>query len=208
MKIHTVEEYMSDGCGRCDKGATPDCKVHQWAQELKFLRDLVLSCGLTETLKWSMPCYTFDDKNTVLISAFKQYCSITFFKGALLKDTQGLLVKQGENTQAATQLQFTSLQEIQSLESTIKDYIAESIEVIKSGIKAEPSEKKALEFPVELEIAFDQNRALKEAFFALTPGRQRAYNMHFLQAKQSKTRTARIEKYTPRILDGIGFNDR
>jgi len=208
QKIHSVGQYLLDGCGRCDKGGTPECKVHSWNKELELLRELVLSCGLTETLKWSMPCYTFNDKNVVLISAFKHYCSISFFNGSLLTDANGVLVKQGENTQSASLLKFTSLEEIQAIESIIKDYIAEAIDHVKSGIKVAPREKKEQKLPAELEAVFDQNPAFKEAFFNLTPGRQRAYNFHFSQAKQSKTRQARIEKYMPKILAGIGFNDR
>lgn len=203
-----VDNYLTDGCGRCPLGGTLNCKVNSWPKELEILRKILLDGGLTEEVKWGQPCYTFQNGNIVLMSAFKEYCALNFFKGALLKDPNGILVKPGENTQAGRQIRFTNVQEIVKLEPILKAYVYEAIEVGKTGLKVDFKEKTALVFPEELQKKLDENPALKTAFNALTPGRQRAYNLYFSAPKQSKTRESRVEKYMQQILKGKGLNDR
>lgn len=183
-------------------------KVRKWQDEMTKLRSIVLDCGLNEEVKWMHPCYTYQNSNVVLIHGFKEYCALLFFKGALLKDTNEILIQQTENVQAGRQIRFTNLQEIVELEATIKAYIFEAIEVEKAGLKVEMKKTKDYPVPEELQTKLDESPALKTAFEALTPGRQRAYLFHFGQPKQSKTRTARVEKCIPQILDGKGLNDR
>lgn len=182
-------------------------KNEQWQKEIEKLRDIVLDCGLTEELKWGCPCYLYNETNVVLIHVFKEYCAILFFKGALLNDPNGILVQQTENVQAARQMRFTNIKEIAKLEKTIKAYIYEAIEVEKAGLKV--TLKQTREFPMveEFEVKLNKNKALKKAFESLTPGRQRAYLLHFSSAKQAKTREARVEKYIPQILAGKGIDD-
>ena len=182
-------------------------KAKQWREEFVKLRAIALDCGLTEELKWGQPCYTVDNSNVVLMHGFKEYCALLFMKGALLSDLEGILVQQTENTQAARQIRFTSLEEIEELEPVLKAYIIEAIAVEKSGLKVDY--KKTVEYtvPEEFQNKLDELPALKTAFEALTPGRQRAYLLYFSQAKQSKTREARVERYMPQILDGKGLND-
>ena len=203
-----VDLYLTDGCGRCPLGGTPECKVNNWQQELKQLRRIVLDCGLTEELKWKVPCYTYQKKNILIVAAFKEYCSLSFFKGALLKDAYSILDKPGENTQSARIIKFTDVKKIAEMEDILKTYIFEAIEVEKGDLRVDFKEKKELVFPEELQKKLNENPIFKAAFEALTPGRQRAYNLYFSQPKQSKTRVARIEKYTPQILQGIGLNDK
>lgn len=182
-------------------------KAGKWQEEYEQLRMLVLECGLTEELKWGVPCYTFQNGNVVLIHGFKEYCAILFPKGALLKDTDGILIQQTDNVQAARQVRFTNVQEIIELKPVLKTYIFQAVEVEKSGLKVEM--KKTSEFAVseEFQAKLDENPVLKKAFKALTPGRQRAYLLHFSQPKQAKTREARIEKCMEAILNGKGLND-
>jgi uncharacterized protein YdeI (YjbR/CyaY-like superfamily) len=182
-------------------------KAKQWRGEFEKLRTIVMSCPLTEELKWGQPCYAFQGGNVVLIHGFKEYCALLFFKGALLKDADGMLVQQTENVQAGRQIRFTSLREIAQMEPILKAYIREAIEVEKSGKKVEL--KKTTEFKVaeEFQRRLDADAALRAAFKTLTPGRQRAYLLHFAQPKQAKTRAARVEKCTPQILKGKGLND-
>ena len=182
-------------------------KNKRWLEELEQLRTFVLDCGLTEELKWGVPCYTFQEKNICLLHVFKEYCAILFFKGALLKDAQGILVQQTENTQATRQLRFITAQEIVETEATLKAYIQEAIAVEKSGVKVGFKKSKEFLMPEEFQQKLAELPALKTAFGALTPGRQRAYILHFSAAKQSKTREARVEKWMPHILDGKGLND-
>lgn len=203
-----VDRYLEEGCMRCPLGGTPDCKVHNWPDELKQLRRILLECGLTEELKWSFPCYTFQGGNVVLMSAFKEYCAISFFKGALLKDPKGILDKPGENTQAARLIRFISVGEIEALEPVLKAYIQEAIQVEKAGLKVEFKDTSEFDIPEEFQTQLEADPALKMAFEALTPGRQRGYLLHFSQAKQSKTRASRVEKCIPKILAGKGFHDR
>lgn len=182
-------------------------KAKTWGAELARLRMILLDCGLTETFKWRSPCYAFEGHNVAIMGELKDCCTLGFFKGALLKDADSILDKPGPNTQSARVIRFTSLAQIAAMESTLKTYVKEAVAVEKAGLKVDFKEKTDLVFAPELLTCFQENAAFKEAFQALTPGRQRAYNMHFNAAKQSKTRVARIEKSFPRILDGIGLND-
>lgn len=182
-------------------------KAKKWQEELKKLRMIILDCQLTEELKWGVPCYTFQKSNVVLIHVFKEYCAILFIKGALLHDANGLLIQQTKNVQAARQVRFTNVQEIVKMEPILKAYIHEAIEVEKAGLKV--SYKKTTEFniPEEFQNELDKNSALREAFHALTPGRQRAYLLYFSAPKLSRTRESRIEKCLDLIFDGMGLND-
>ena len=182
-------------------------KSEKWQEEIKKLRMIILDCPLTEELKWGCPCYTFQKSNIVLIHEFKEYCAILFIKGSLLQDVHGLLIQQTENVQAGRQVRFTNLREIVENETILKAYINEAIEVEKSGLQV--TYKKATEFnvPEEFISKLEQVPGLLEAFEALTPGRQRAYLLHFSAPKQAKTREARIEKWLPQILAGKGLND-
>ena len=182
-------------------------KTQKWQQELEQLRTIVLDCGLTEELKWGVPCYMFENSNIVLIHEFKEYCALLFFKGALLNDTNGILVQQTKHVQAARQIRFTNVREIVKMKKILKAHIYEAIEVEKAGLKVKL--KKVSEFPIaeEFQKKLDKNKVLKAAFEALTPGRQRGYLLHFSAPKQSKTRESRVEKSIPQILEGKGLND-
>jgi uncharacterized protein YdeI (YjbR/CyaY-like superfamily) len=182
-------------------------KTKRWKEEMTLLREICLDCGLTEDFKWMHPCYTFEGSNIVLIHGFKEYNALLFHKGVLLQDAKNLLIQQTENVQSARQLRFTKLKEIVDLESTIKTYIYEAIEVEKAGLEVQMKKTSEFKMPDEFQKVLDVNSDLKKAFEALTPGRQRGYLLYFSQAKQSKTRLARIEKYTPKILNGEGLND-
>ncbi len=182
-------------------------KNEKWQKEIEKLRTIVLSCGLTEELKWGCPCYALDKKNIVLIHVFKEYCAVLFFKGALLNDANGILIQQTENVQAARQARFTNIKEVGKNEKILKAYIYEAIEVEKAGLKVTLKKTKEFEMPEEFKKKIDKNSALKKAFYALTPGRQRGYLLHFSTAKQSTTRESRIEKSIPQILTGKGLND-
>jgi uncharacterized protein YdeI (YjbR/CyaY-like superfamily) len=207
IKISSVEQYLSDGCGRCKLFATPQCKVHSWHKELLILRSMALESGYTEELKWGMPCYTLKGNNVFIISAFKKYCAINFFKGALLNDPKNLLTKPGENTQGGRQFRFTGIAEIKKNEKSINAFFKEAIEIENSGKKIEPKKLEEQTIPKELENRFKKDAAFKKAFQSLTPGRQRAYVIFFAAAKQSATREARIDKYKTNILIGKGIND-
>lgn len=201
-----VDTYLADGCGRCSLWKTPDCKVHRWERELTRLRSTLCGCGLVEEIKWSQPCYTFEHHNVVLLSAFKDYCALSFVKGTLLNDAEGILISPGENSQATRQLRFTDEETIVALEPVIKSYIGEAIGLEKAGLRVEF--RKAPEpIPAELQKKFDEDPTFQKSFKALTPGRQRAYILHFSSAKQSTTREARIEKCLPGIMAGKGLND-
>lgn len=203
-----VDTYLAEGCGRCHLGGTPDCKVHTWNEELVVLRRILLDCGLTEESKWGVPCYTYRGANVVVASAFKEYCALSFFKGALLKDTHGILKKPGENSQAARLIQFTDIQELVDMEPVIKEYLFEAVEIEKAGLKVAFKAPGDFTIPEEFQARLDGDPALQDAFAALTPGRQRGYILHFSAPKQAKTRESRIDKCTPRILDGKGMHDR
>ena len=182
-------------------------KVKKWQQELETLRSIILDCQLTEELKWGVPCYTFNDANVVLIHGFKEYCAIGFFKGALLQDTDGILIQQGENSQSARQIRYTGMDEIIEKQAVLKAYIFEAIEVEKAGLKVDYKKTSEYNIPQEFQTILNEMPELKTAFHALTPGRQRAYLLYFADPKQSKTRTARVEKYIQQILDGKGLTD-
>jgi uncharacterized protein YdeI (YjbR/CyaY-like superfamily) len=182
-------------------------KASQWQQEYQKLRTIALDCGLVEELKWGVPCYTHQNTNIVLIHGFKDYCAYLFHQGALLNDEDNILIQQTENVQAARQIRFTNLQEIIDLEATLKAYIYEAIEVEKAGLKVELKKTSEFTMPEEFQKVLEENSALKTAFEALTPGRQRGYLLHFAQPKQSKTRVSRIEKSIPQIFEGKGLND-
>ncbi|MEK4435934.1 YdeI/OmpD-associated family protein [Paenibacillus sp. FSL K6-2862] len=183
-------------------------KLKNWKEEFELLREIVLDCGLTEDFKWMHPCYTLDGKNIVLIHGFKEYCALLFHKGALLKDPHGILIQQTENVQAARQLRFTNAQTIQEMQLIIQDYIEEAVQIEKAGLQVELKKHDQYILPEELANKFVEIPDLKTAFEGLTPGRQRAYIMHFSSPKQSKTRESRVEKYIPHILDGKGLNDK
>jgi uncharacterized protein YdeI (YjbR/CyaY-like superfamily) len=182
-------------------------KAKKWQQEFEKLRIIILDCGLTEELKWGVPCYTFQKKNIVLIHGFKEYCAILFIKGALLKDDKGILIAQTENVQAARQIRFTTIREIVEMEIILKAYINEAVASEIAGLKV--NYKKATEFimPEEFINKLEEIPGLQDAFEALTPGRQRAYILYFSAPKQSKTRASRVEKCMRQILNGKGLND-
>lgn len=206
MKATTVDQYLVDGCGRCSKGGTPQCTVHTWHPILVAMRELAIECDLTEAVKWSVPCYTLTGKNVLMIHAFKEYCSIMFMKGALLTDPDEMLHRQTENVTAGRQLRYTSLEGFMQQRELAKAFIIEAIALEKGGAKM-PT--RTQEDPVvdELKEAFSQDEAFKTAFYQLTPGRQRAYLLHFAQPKQSETRASRILKVMPMIMRGEGLND-
>ncbi|WP_298301088.1 YdeI/OmpD-associated family protein [Hydrotalea sp.] len=181
--------------------------AQKWQEEFIQLRKIILDCNLTETLKWGCPCYTYQQKNIVLIHGFKNYCALLLFKGALLNDLHGILIQQTPNVQSPRQIRFTHVQEIKQLAPVLKKYIHNAIEVEKAGKKVQHKTIADYAVPEEFELQLQNNPALKKAFNALTPGRQRQYLFYFAQAKQSATRTARVEKYIPQILNGKGLAD-
>ncbi|HLP39371.1 YdeI/OmpD-associated family protein [Lacibacter sp.] len=182
-------------------------KNENWEKEINKLRTIILACGLTEELKWGSPCYTYEGSNIVLIHVFKEYCAVLFFKGALLKDDNRILIQQSENVQSARQVRFTNSNEIVKLEKTVKAYIYEAIEIEKAGLKVKLKKVADYNMPEEFQKKLAKNKSLKAAFEKLTPGRQRGYLLHFSSAKQAKTREARVEKYLQKILDGKGLDD-
>lgn len=182
-------------------------KAKQWQKEFEKLRTIILDCGLAEELKWGQPCYTFQGKNIILIHGFKEYCAVLFFKGALLHDADNILIQQTRNVQAARQVRFTGVREIVEISPILKAYIYEAIEVEKAGLQVKLKKTSDFKLPEELQNKLDKIPALKTAFNALTPGRQRAYIFYFSQPKQSKTRASRVEKYMAKILNGKGLND-
>ena len=193
-----VDEYLS--------------KAQKWQKEFERLRIIILDCGLTEDFKWGWPCYTFQKNNIVLMHGFKEYCALLFFKGALLHDARGILIQQTRNVQAGRQVRFTNISQIAEMEPILKAYIYEAIEVEKAGLNPDSYREKLkknteLKFPEEFQKKLNENPALKAAFDALTPGRQKAYNFYFSEPKQSKTRESRVEKYVRQILNGKGLND-
>lgn len=213
MVAHAADDYASDIFGSEVKMSMHISKVDafvsrasKWQDEIRKLRSILLDCGLDEDLKWGKPCYMRGGKNVAIIQPFKEHLSLLFFKGALFEDTHGLLRSQGENTQSALRLEFTS--EAQIKKTVVKSYVKQAIAVEESGLTVDFKAKRELELPEELIQILKKDRKLAKAFEGLTPGRRRAYVMHFTGAKQSKTRTARIEKSFPRILAGKGLNDR
>ncbi len=202
-----VDKYLLDGCMRCKFGGTPSCKVNNWREELETLRQIVLECGLTEEVKWGFPCYTYDNKNIVMVSAFKEYTCISFFKGSLLKDKEKILQKHGESSQSVRIIKYTNTEQIIKQVDIIKTYIKEAVELEISGQKVE-FRKNPEPIPVELIETFSNDPEFKKAFYALTPGRQRGYIIYFSQPKNTQTRITRIEKSRQNILSGIGLNDK
>ncbi len=200
-----VDKYLVDGCMRCKYGATPDCKVNRWKEELKLLRKIVLETGLKEEIKWGAPVYTHNGKNIVSVGALKESANIGFFKGVLLTDKQKLLQQQG-NLQSDRIVKFTNKADIAQVKEVLKSYVSEAIAIEESGKKV-IFKKNPEPIPDELNQAFDLDSVFKDAFHALTPSKQRGYIIHFSQPKQTQTRIGRIEKCKPQILDGIGLND-
>jgi uncharacterized protein YdeI (YjbR/CyaY-like superfamily) len=182
-------------------------KAGKWQVAVQKLRTLALGCDLMEELKWGCPCYTYQKSNIVLIHVFKEYCAFLFFKGALLKDKKGILIQQTENVQAARQIRFTDVKQIDKLEKTLKAYIYEAVEIEEAGLKVPLKKTTEFKMAEEFKKKLAKSAALKTAFYALTPGRQRGYLLHFSSAKQSKTREARVEKCMTRILEGKGLED-
>jgi uncharacterized protein YdeI (YjbR/CyaY-like superfamily) len=182
-------------------------KDTKWQREYERLRTIILDCGLIEELKWGCPCYTFQNTNIVLIHGFKEYCAVLFFKGTLLNDPNDILIQQTKNVQAARQIRFTNVREIVKMEKILRAYIYEAIEVEKAGLKVKFKKISEFKIPDEFQKKLNKTPALKTAFYALTPGRQRGYIFYFSQPKQSKTRESRIEKYMKQILNGKGLND-
>lgn len=206
MLPKTVNDYLLSGCMRCQYGATPNCKVHQWQNELKTLRNLLLQSDLQEVIKWGVPCYTYNQKNVVILAAFKNYVGLSFFKGKLINDTYHLFHEQTENSQTSRTIKFTDLQEIIDNIPKIQEYIIQALEIEKSGKKIE-KEKTEILFPDELLEKFKENPDFANAFLKLTPGRQKGYIIYFTQPKKLETRYQRIEKSIPKILEGKGLNE-
>lgn len=201
-----VNKYLINGCMRCKYGATPQCKVRSWTSELEALRQIVLETGLKEEIKWGVPVYTKNGKNIVTINALKASANLGFFKGVLMKDEHKLLSRQG-NIQASRIIRFVHVDDIVRLEEVLKSYVQEAIALEESGQKVEKV-KIPEPLPEELKLALEEDQLFKEAFYALTPGRQRAYIIHFSQPKQAATRISRIEKHKNQILEGIGLHDK
>lgn len=205
--VKHVDEFFKTGCGRCSHWNTPSCKALAWSEGLTILRSILLKTELKEECKWGFPCYTLNGKNVIMFQAFRQYFALMFFKGVGLKDTHQVLVAAGDNSQTARQIRFDQSSNIRKNQSSIKELIKQAIELERSGEKLPPKEKKVLDLPEELLQAFKKDAALKKAFEALTPGRQRGYQIFIAQAKQSKTRMDRIEKYRSKILQGKGYQE-
>ncbi len=182
-------------------------KDTKWKKEYQELRTIILDCGLIEELKWGCPCYTYEKNNIVLIHGFKDYCALLFFKGALLNDPNGILIQQTKNVQSARQIRFTDVKQIVNLAKTLKAYVYEAVEVERAGLKVKMKKTSDFKIPEEFQRKLDKIPLLKKSFYELTPGRQRAYIFHFSQARQSKTREARVEKYIKHILSGKGIDD-
>lgn len=202
-----IDDYLKDGCGRCSLFQTPKCKVHTWQKCLTLLRTIILETGLQEELKWSMPCYTYQGKTVVMMAAFKEYCCISFFKGSVLEDENGLLTKAGEHSKITRILKITDITTIVNHRAEIKSLIYQAIALEQSGVKVSKVTSKLEPWPQELTEICKSNPQLKSAFSALTPGRQRGYLLFFNGAKQSQTRINRIQKYIPLILQGKGMQD-
>ena len=206
IKIPNVAHYLNGGCGRCELYQTSACKVQSWSNELKALLALVAETELEESIKWGQPCFTLNGKNVLMIGCLKDAAVLGYFKGALLSDPEKLLVAPGKNSRYVRQFRFQSLSEIENLAVTILAYTKEAIQLERDGKKVDKPSKNEEIIP-ELATVFERDKQLKNAFYALTPGRQRGYLLHFEQAKQAKTRLARIEKWRDTILNGEGMHD-
>ena len=202
-----VDRFLIEGCMRCSKGATPACKVHRWVPILEQLRQMLLETELSEERKWGVPVYTLNRKNVILLGVFNDSCVISFIKGSLMKDPESILELSGPNSHEGRIIRFTKLEDLEKLEAFIPQYIQEAIEVEKSGKKPEVPARGGMEIPDELTEKFAEHEGLEKAFFALTPGRQRGYLIHFTGAKQTATRLSRIEKCVPKIFAGKGMMD-
>ncbi len=205
--VKSVQDYLVRGCGRCSLFDTPDCKVHRWREELLLMREMANASELTETSKWGVPCYTFQGKNVLLISAFKEYCAMSFFKGALLKDPMALLEKQGENSHAERILKITDIEQLYDVKSAVMRLIVQAVQLEKEGRQVDKNTS-AMPYPQELVDIMREDEDFRHAFDRLTPGRQRGYLLYFSAARQSATRTSRIKKYMPAIREGKGIHDR
>lgn len=202
-----VDQFILEGCMRCPKGATLDCKVHRWTDIIEFLRQLLLETELIEERKWGVPTYTLEGKNVIMLGVFIDSCVLSFLKGSLMQDPKGILSMPGPNSHQGRIIRFTDLQQVKNLEKNLKTYIQKAIEIEKSGEKIKKPEPLTLEIPEELTQKFEAHEGLEKAFFTLTPGRQRGYLIHFTGAKQSSTRLSRIEKCIPKIMVGKGMMD-
>lgn len=202
----SADLYFIDGCGRCSLGGTLQCKVNTWRNALLYMREILRLCGLHETCKWGVPCYMHHEKNILLLTAFKEYAALNFFNGASLSDKKNLLHKAGEHSQSGRMYKFKNISEIKKHEKAIVNLVKEAMMLEEAG-KITTAKSATIKLPDELVKVFKEMTALENAFYALTPGRQRAYLIYFTAAKQSATRMARIEKYIPQILKGIGFHD-
>lgn len=208
LRPENVTQYIENGCGRCVFGGTPQCKVKPWVHELHLLTGILRESGLTEEIKWGVPCYTHDGKNILLLSALKESVTVSFFRGAELKDPEGILEKPGEYSRFDRSLRFTGVQRIASLKHAMLSYIQQAVELENSGKRVDYSKDRPLDYPAELVQLFIANPDFDDAFHALTPGRQRGYVIYFSSAKQSKTKTARIEKSMAKIFMGTGWNEQ
>ena len=208
VKPENVDQYLASGCGRCEFGGTPKCKVQSWVEELHLLRGILQESGLTDEIKWGAPCYTLEGKNILMLSALKESVVVSFFRGAQMKDPEKILEKPGKNSRFARYIRFRDTQSISTLKNAILSYTQEAIKLERSGNKVNISNNAPLEYPDELIQMFDARPDFAEAFFTLTPGRQRGYLIYFTSAKQSKTKTSRIEKSMPKIFIGKGWNER
>lgn len=205
MNNVSVESYLAEGCGRCEHYQTPQCKVHLWTEELLALREILKSSDLEETMKWGSPCYTFDGKNVAMMGSFRDYCSISFFKGVLLEDLNGVLEAPGPNSRHARLLKFRSSEDVNRLASQALNFLTQAVEIEKKGLKVEAAEVEPL--PDELEARLMSEDGLWDAFESLTPGRQRSFILHVSGAKNAETRVRRAEKCVPKIWAGKGFNE-
>ncbi|MFN3530132.1 MAG: YdeI/OmpD-associated family protein [Bacteroidia bacterium] len=202
------EAYLRSGCGRCDFYDSPQCKVHPWHDLLQACRAVLRDCGLEENIKWGVPCYTHQGKNIVLLGALREAVSLGFMKGALLADDSGLLQKPGPNAHESRLIRLKGLTMLEQHLSTIKSLVYQAVEVEKAGLVVPKQSVADIAFPAELQSMFEADPAFEAAFYALTPGRQKGYLFHFNQAKQSQTRSQRIQKYLPQIMQGIGLHDK
>ena len=207
-KPNDVDQYLDIGCGRCKFGGTPDCKVKSWTDELTLLRSILFQSDLTEEIKWSAPCYTYEGRNVLTLSALKESAVVSFFRGAELPDSENILEKPGENSRFARYVRFTDTKQIKSLKKVLLECIRVAIQLEKTGSKPRASEVVETQHPAELAEMFESDPKFAKAFFALTPGGQRGYLIHFSSAKQSKTRISRIRKCMPKIFEGKGWNER
>jgi uncharacterized protein YdeI (YjbR/CyaY-like superfamily) len=202
-----VDQFLLEGCMRCEKGATPTCKVHRWTPILEKLRQILLETQLTEERKWGVPVYSLSGKNIVILGVFNDSCVISFIKGSLMNDREGILELPGPNSHEGRIIRFTKMEDFEKVESHLSQYIQDAIEIEKSGKKPEIPVRGGMEIPEELTQKFAEHEGLEKAFFALTPGRQRGYLIHFMGAKQAATRLSRIEKCVGKIFEGKGMMD-